>query len=264
MSGSTSGLGIWAAARLPASWRGIPFRVRESEIKRGRRNALHEYPYRDEVWVEDIGRATRVTSFRGFLAGDDVDAQVKAMSEAAEKSGDGTLVHPALGSMTASLMEFTARDAAEQGRVWALEFVFISGTTRSFPTTTTATQSVSQAAATSVTAAASTSFASSVGATLSQTVATAQSGIANVQQVVHGVEATVGGYVAQANGLVRSVTTLGNSVAGLTGNFGRFSLGARLAGSGIGNITSALATANAAAASVNRLGASAAALAAKL
>ena len=261
---SSSGLGLWAAARQTASWRGIPFRVRESEIKRGRKTALHEYPFRDDVWVEDLGRGTRLTSFRGFLVGDDVDTQLKAILTANEQAGPGTVIHPAIGSLNASLMEFTARDTVEQGRTWNLEFVFISGSTRNYPIATTATQTASTTAAAASATTTVSSFASSVGSTLSQTVATAQAGIANVQQVVGGITSTVGGYVAQAESLARNVTTLGNSVVGLTGNYGRFSLGARLAFSGVTDVNVALSSANAAAASVTRLGASASSLAAAL
>lgn len=257
-------LGPWASARLPASWRGVRFKVRETEIKRGRRQALHEYPFRDDVWVEDLGRATRITSFRGFLVGDDVDEQLKDLIVATEGDGEGTLVHPALGTITASIMDFTARDVAEQGRVWALEFVFISGVNRSYPMASADTQGQVATAGAAVTGATSTSFGRSVGTTLSQTFATARQGIANVQQVVRGVESTVGGYVRQAEGLVHSVTTLGGSVIGLAGNFGRFSLGARLASTGLTDVTRALSTANTATASVSRLGRSVAALASAL
>ena len=50
--GVAGGLGPWAASLQPASWNGIPFAVRASQIRRGRRVAVHEYPFRDDVWVE--------------------------------------------------------------------------------------------------------------------------------------------------------------------------------------------------------------------
>jgi prophage DNA circulation protein len=37
----------------PASYRGIPFGVFGGQARFGRRNALHEYPFRDVPWVED-------------------------------------------------------------------------------------------------------------------------------------------------------------------------------------------------------------------
>lgn len=255
MGSNAAGLGPWADARLPGSWRGLPFKVRESEIRRGRRTTVHEYPKRDTVWVEDLGRATRIIAFRGFLVGDDVDSQLKAMLDAAETDGEGTLVHPALGSMTASLAQpLVARDTVEEGRVWSLEFVFVTGASRSYPVTSVATQSAALTAADACDATTAGSFAS-VGTTLASAGATIQGGITDARQVVQGVRSTIGGYVSLAQGVVRDVNALGRSVAGLTGgNFGRFSLGARLGAiPGLTNATQAVTQANAAAASVSHL-----------
>ena len=40
---------------LPASWRGVPFHGLSGELRFGRRPVVHEYPFRDSVWVEDLG-----------------------------------------------------------------------------------------------------------------------------------------------------------------------------------------------------------------
>src|SRR5260363_186243 len=70
------------SAFQPASWRGVPFGVREAQVRLGRRCAVHEYPQRETVWVEDLGRSARRLRFIGFLmehsalyAGGDVAAQ---------------------------------------------------------------------------------------------------------------------------------------------------------------------------------------------
>ena len=140
---SFSGLGAWAARLQVASWRGLPFAVRGSQIRRGRKVAVHTYPFRDDVWVEDLGRGTRLVSFSGFLIGDDVFAQRDAMATASEVAGPGTLVHPSIGSMTVSLTEFSAGERADLGRVVEIEFSFIQGgqDTPLFPTTVVSTQS---------------------------------------------------------------------------------------------------------------------------
>ena len=265
---NAAGLGPWASARLPASWRGVPFKVRESEIKRGRRQAVHEYPFRDDIWVEDLGRAPRTTALRGFLVGDDVDQQFRAMLAANEQPGPGTLVHPALGSLTVSLVDFAARDEVERGRVWQLEFVFVHGSERGAASTTIDGQSAAATASGNLTAAAGDSFASvgdavaapgapgTLTGALSGLRQVGASAITDAQQVVRGVQQTVGGFVGTVNGLARDVSAVGNSVTGLAGNFGRFSLGARLGTiPGLTNVSQALGAANAAAASVGRLGA---------
>ena len=88
---------------MPASFRGVGFYVTSAGIKAGRRTVVHEYPQRDKPYVEDIGRATRQISINAFVVGDDYIKQANALLEAIEKPGQGTLVHPWLGSMTVTL-----------------------------------------------------------------------------------------------------------------------------------------------------------------
>ena len=40
-----------------ASFRGVPFKVIAAQVKKGRHSAIHEYPYVDGGWPEDMGRA---------------------------------------------------------------------------------------------------------------------------------------------------------------------------------------------------------------
>ena len=117
-----------------ASFRGIPFVVRESRIRRGRRTALHEYPYSNVVWVEDLGLGTRTISFNGFLVGDNVAQQRDALAAAAETAGGGMLVHPTLGSMVVSLMDFAAAERWDAGRVVEIELSFVQTSNAQSPT----------------------------------------------------------------------------------------------------------------------------------
>jgi len=64
----------WSQLR-PASYRGVPFGVLGGSASFGRRNAVHEYPFRDTPWVEDLGMSARHVHVTGFLVGDDVIAQ---------------------------------------------------------------------------------------------------------------------------------------------------------------------------------------------
>ncbi|MBV8749430.1 MAG: DNA circularization N-terminal domain-containing protein [Candidatus Eremiobacteraeota bacterium] len=60
--GVAGGLGPWADAPQRAWWRGVPFAVRASQIRRGRRIVVHEHPFRDDVWVGDLGRFSRAST----------------------------------------------------------------------------------------------------------------------------------------------------------------------------------------------------------
>lgn len=110
-------LGVWAANLQPASWRGVPFAVEVDTYRGGRRIALHEYPYRDDPWPEDTGRATRRIAITGFLLGDDVFDQRSALIAALEQPGPGTLIHTSFGSITATMDgDFTIGQRKELGR----------------------------------------------------------------------------------------------------------------------------------------------------
>jgi prophage DNA circulation protein len=86
-----------------ASFRGVPFHVTKIDLKVGRRTVVHEYPQRDQPYVEDIGRATRKLTFTAFVVGDDYIEQVEKLIGAIEAPGAGTLVHPHLGEMKCTL-----------------------------------------------------------------------------------------------------------------------------------------------------------------
>ena len=118
---------VWRLLLQGASWRGISFSVQASEIKRGRRTAIHEYPYAtgNATFVEDLGLGTRVVSMQGFIVGDFVTLKWRAMLAAFEKAGSGTLVHPSLGSMNVSCIEYSAREIAEANRVVEFRATFI-------------------------------------------------------------------------------------------------------------------------------------------
>ncbi|CAE6844559.1 hypothetical protein R75461_07183 [Paraburkholderia nemoris] len=131
----------------PVSWRGVQFAVNGATLRAGRRNAVHEYPYRDDMWVEDLGRADRRISITGFLVqdaaygGGDVIAQRAAMIGACETPNDydGELVHPSLGRLTVSPIDFECEKRSERGRVFELRFSFLEGGAQQFPTLVIAT-----------------------------------------------------------------------------------------------------------------------------
>jgi prophage DNA circulation protein len=118
-----------------------------AENRAGRRTATHEYPYRDTVWVEDLGRLPRRFAFQAFIVGDDVYQQRDAMIQACEEPGAGTLVHPTLGSIECVLIDFSTTDRRERGRMVEVQFQFVAAGDILFPATAEATgDQVNQAA----------------------------------------------------------------------------------------------------------------------
>ena len=79
----------------PASFKGVAFYVDETEGTFGRRTVVHEYPYRDVPFVEDLGKAADALSFTGFVM---TQAACEALIAAIQSEGAGTLIHPWSGS----------------------------------------------------------------------------------------------------------------------------------------------------------------------
>lgn len=101
---------VWSEHLHKASFRGVPFAVEGGEGIYGRRQAVHQYPYRDRAWIEDIGRSTRRFTLRGLLvqssrlySAPDVMTQRDSLIAACETGSAGTLVHPTLGELTVSV-----------------------------------------------------------------------------------------------------------------------------------------------------------------
>lgn len=88
-----------------ASFKGVQFHVEETGGQFGRRTVLHEYPFRDLPYGEDLGRAARrfdCTAF--FLARRDFDAFVAVC----ESEGAGTLIHPFFGKAFVQLEDMAS------------------------------------------------------------------------------------------------------------------------------------------------------------
>ncbi|MGO2959439.1 MAG: DNA circularization protein [Acetobacter sp.] len=106
MSGALSALSRVAGQYLQCSFRAIPFAVMGSGGEHGRKQAVHQYPYRDGLYVEDLGRRGRAYHVRGFVTGPTASAQRDLLVQAAEAAGAGLLIHPTLGVIRASCMNF--------------------------------------------------------------------------------------------------------------------------------------------------------------
>jgi prophage DNA circulation protein len=195
----------------PASFRGVPFIVMAADGKFGRRNALHEYPNRDTVWVEDMGRSARQISLIGFLVGDDVIQQRDQLIAAAEAGDMGELVHPTLGTLYVSLDSLRVTEKWDSARVFEISLAFIESGLREFASDSTDTASDVAVAAGDSNLAVAADF-------LHQAASAIQQGMAIVQQVVN----TVTKWVGIVKNVINAARNLYNSIAGIPGYFGRF------------------------------------------
>ena len=110
---------------IGASFRGVAFHVETSERTGGRRTVKHEFPQRDDPYVDDMGRQARVFRVNGYVLGDDFAKQRDALISALEdQAGPGELVHPYYGAKRAICSGFTFSDARDDGgmSLFAIDF----------------------------------------------------------------------------------------------------------------------------------------------
>ena len=137
-----------------ASFRGVPFKVVAAQVHKGRRWAVHEYPYIDGGWPEDMGRSLRTYSFSGYLIGDLAPVMQNLLDLAIEKEGPGLLIHPTIGAVRVGLLSASSAVHRDKMRVIEVAFQFVEAGDSLFPLAIIAT-------AVSVLAAAQTALTSS-------------------------------------------------------------------------------------------------------
>jgi prophage DNA circulation protein len=122
-----------------ASFRGVPFKVVAAQVKKGRRQAIHEYPFVDGGWPEDMGRALRMYSFSGYLIGDVAPVMQLLLDNAIETKGPGLLIHPTLGALQVAVASASTAVHKDKMRVIEVAFEFIEAGANLFPLTVIAT-----------------------------------------------------------------------------------------------------------------------------
>jgi prophage DNA circulation protein len=81
----------------------------------GRRLVTHEYPQRENPFVEDMGRKSRKFELKALIVGDTWKDERDALVAACEKIGVGTLIHPAYGELVVTCESCTVSEAYIKG-----------------------------------------------------------------------------------------------------------------------------------------------------
>jgi hypothetical protein len=110
---------------IGATFRGVPFFVETASRSGGRRTVTHEFPFRDDPVLDDLGRAARVFTVEGYVLGNDYlrhrDALLRALEDTA---GPGALVHPNYGNLRAICTGLTVNESIADGGMarFSIEF----------------------------------------------------------------------------------------------------------------------------------------------
>ncbi len=98
-----------SSQRKQASFRNANFFVRDTSAAVGRRNVIHQYPFQDTPYIEDMGGDIDDFTIEGYVVqNSDNDqnyfAEKNALISALKEKDSGTLIHPFYGTLTVSLV----------------------------------------------------------------------------------------------------------------------------------------------------------------
>lgn len=229
----------WRDHIHPASFRGVPFAVVDGDGSFGRRQAVHEYPYRDSVWVEDMGRSTRRLTLSGFIiqsslvySAPDVMTQRDNLIAACESLGAGTLVHPTLGELTVSIPEggLRLRESKDAERVFEFSLTVIESGLRVFAVT----------GAVSAASTVQTSWLALAAKSTATFIAEVNSDIRTINQAIKTLKSTVSFWTSMVTRTANEATNLSNTLKSTFGStrYGRYNTGT-VGGSASGATTTA-------------------------
>jgi len=115
----------WRDRLRPATFRGIPFRVRAHDAGGSRRVVVHEFPGRDTPLVQDLGRGTETTALQAYIVGLDYDLDRDRLLEALAERGPGELVHPYLGTLRVQVTGYQLEERTDEGGLAIINIAFV-------------------------------------------------------------------------------------------------------------------------------------------
>ena len=211
MSGALSTLTNTAEQYLQCSFRGVPFVVVGTGGAPGRKIAVHDYPFGDQPWGEDLGRKGRLYRIRGFVNGPMCQVQRDLLVIACETKGTGLLVHPSLGAIQAVCLRFEWRERDECTGVIDLEFEFLEQSSYLSSTIVAALHAAIGVATIAYNAAATSDYTSTVATPLAAGSVVASAAVE-----------TASAWSSMAVGALSSPQAYGAAVATVPGNNGRY------------------------------------------
>lgn len=122
-------MGTWRDELLGASFRGVGFKVKATEVSVERRHVVHEFPLTDGGTPEDLGRRPREFTVDAYVLGANYQAAKRALIDATVMVGTpATLTTPWWAPRTCYCSKARIRESAEEGglAVFELEFIEVS------------------------------------------------------------------------------------------------------------------------------------------
>jgi len=116
----------WYDDLLPAELNGVPFFYRSIGGRGGRRNTVYEFPNRDDIHVEDLGKLARKYKVAAFIIGTNYHLDRDRLIDVLDAGGAMTFQHPYLGPLPVQLDgEFNWSESDTEGGWVQFDFTLV-------------------------------------------------------------------------------------------------------------------------------------------
>lgn len=123
----------WKDDYQQGSFRGVEFKTKSHTFDSGRHNVDHEFPSKEEGNSEDLGKRLPTFKLDLYVLGDDYFEQRDKLIKALDEEGEGTLVHPYLGTKQVQVGKYTVSESTDEGRIARFSVEFSTSGTPKFP-----------------------------------------------------------------------------------------------------------------------------------
>lgn len=200
----------------PASWRNIPFGVTSVAMTMGRKQAIHEYPYVDGVFAEDLGSKGKTFHVMGFIVEGGgayggqgtLKQQIEELEKTADQWGDGEFTHPTLGKRQRMALLSFEIEQESQGRVATIRLTLLENKVK--PTIMVAANTQAQTIA---------QAAIAKKASIIDTLIQIKGAVRSVRS---GILTVVNRFTTQVRQVIFTATSLFSMITGLPGEIGRY------------------------------------------
>lgn len=138
------GFGVgWKNRLRDASYKGVKFKVLSSDTEIGRRNVLHQYPFQEEAFLEDLGQDADQFSIEAFVIQSSSnlfnyftarDKLIKVLKDGVP----GKLIHPFLGEKFVGVLgKAKISESLQEGGIARFSIRFVETTKNKLPGTLT-------------------------------------------------------------------------------------------------------------------------------
>lgn len=132
----------------PASFRGIPFKIKRATTRVGRRVITHEFPFKDIPYTEDLGRGAREYTLEAHVIGDGHEDIRDQLIQAIEGNKEpGILMHPIFGAVRVVPGPIEHVFDNSEGNIEYFNFTFLEAGENKYPSQLVHTRGNVEAAA---------------------------------------------------------------------------------------------------------------------